>query len=293
MAMKEQFSEYKQRYKQSSVQGGEGTLPYPVLTNEMLKFVKELQDKRTRMQEQLFLAEGEKLVAEALASQVAMEAIIIAHNASERAVEIAHKCSRQGYDVYQTGSEKFHRISTAQTPQGILAVVQMPEHNLTLWQAPCILALDGVNDPGNVGTIIRTAEWFGVRDILLSANSADVFNPKTVRATMGSVFRCRVHSVENLAQAIATHSKEYDCRVLGAELRGTTFLRDVQWTSEQQMMIVVGNESHGLSGDVRKQITESVVIEGLQGSYSAESLNVSMSVGILLHQRFIHTYKNA
>jgi RNA methyltransferase, TrmH family len=287
MAQRTRFSHQQYNEQQHSAQSGTG-LPYPVLAAEMLRFTKTLHEKKIRLQEQLYLAEGEKLVAEALASQTPMEAVIIAQSAGDRALEIAHKCSRQGYDVFQTGPEKFNRIATAQTPQGIMAVVAMPEPDERLWQSACILALDGVSDPGNVGTIIRTAEWFGVRDVLLSADCADIYNPKTVRATMGSIFRCRIHSVGNMAEQIAEYKKYHDVRVLGAELLGTKQLSEVQWKTAHQIILVLGSEAHGISSAVRTHITESIVIEGTRGIEGAESLNVSMSAGILLYQRFLH-----
>ncbi len=261
-------------------------LPYPPLTAEMLKFAKQLHDKKFRDAEALFLADGEKLVAEALSSQSMIEAVIVAQDASDRALEIAHKCSRQGIEVYQTGAEKFSRLAPSQSPQGIMAIVHTPNDDDLLWDSPCILALDGISDPGNVGTILRTAEWFGVRHIICGAGCADPYNPKAVRASMGSIFRCRIRSVQTLSDELLRYINEHTVRIVGAELLADKALRSVSWSADKQDIIVLGSEAHGISREVQAVLTDRVVIEGVGGAVGAESLNVSMSAGIILYQRF-------
>lgn len=165
------------------------------------------------------------------------------------------------------------KISTLQAPQGILALVhQLPVNqvNVADLRGKFSLMLDGIQDPGNLGTIIRTADWFGFQNIICSTNTAEVYNPKTIQATMGSL--CRVNIFyEDLTQVIAAAKLP----VYGALLEGKNCYQQA-WGTEG--ILVLGNEGRGISADVLPIISHPVTIPRTGG---AESLNVAISAGIL------------
>lgn len=156
-----------------------------MITKADIQTVRSLADKRSREELGLFVAEGRKMVAEAAASGFAVRRIFATQEYADfPGVEI-------------TGEKEIGRMSSLRTPQGIIALIEMPRHEIPSdLSGQLVLALDGVQDPGNLGTIIRTADWFGVCDVVCSPSSADCFNPKVVQATMGSLFRVGVHYAE-------------------------------------------------------------------------------------------------
>ena len=159
------------------------------MTKAEIQFVRSLADKRTRDQEQLFVAEGSKLVEEIIASGVAIHRIYTT------------RCDLKGANVELINSSEMERISQLKTATDTLAVVKQPRHILSIkaLRSRLTIALDGVQNPGNMGTIIRLADWFGVEDIICTKECADLYNPKVVQATMGAILRMRVHYVDNLA----------------------------------------------------------------------------------------------
>jgi len=170
------------------------------------------------------------------------------------------------------------RISAMKTPQGVVAVCRIPtrETPADLGTHSLVLALDDVQDPGNLGTIIRVADWFRVRTILASRNTVDAFNPKVVQATMGALARVEVHYVDladTLAKAAATGTP-----ICGTLLDGETLSRSG--------IVVMGNEGNGLSQQVRALLTHRLLIPPYPASDadSVESLNVAMATGIVLSE---------
>jgi RNA methyltransferase, TrmH family len=196
-------------------------------------------------------------------------------NAQARLYALADAFTEIGASVYETSERKFAMLTDAQTPQGILAVIDYPDIPLET-DRPFII-LDSIADPGNVGTIIRTAEWFGVRNILLGEGCADRFNPKTLRATMGAIFRCAVLS-RHLAETLRRDFAHY--RFYGASLQGSQELSALN--VDGCFGIVLGSEAHGISPEVQALLHETFCITRAETS-EAESLNVAVAAGIILH----------
>lgn len=184
-----------------------------------------------------------------------------------------------------TSAQKFDLLCDAAQPQRILAVIDFPEYAPP--ESSPILVLDGVSDPGNVGTIIRTADWFGVRTILLGEGCADRFHPKTLRATMGSFLRCALQSVPVLATHLQNNCTKYE--LWGASLQASVALRtlskrfqDISDTSPKKIGIVLGSEARGISPEVERCLHNTFKISGgLQGT---ESLNVAVAAGVILYE---------
>jgi TrmH family RNA methyltransferase len=173
------------------------------------------------------------------------------------------------------------RISQLKTPSDCLAIVEQPRHRLSheALRTSLILALDGVQNPGNVGTIVRLADWFGVEDILCSKECADIYNPKVVQATMGALLRVRVHYVDNLAEILSSAAKE-GTPIYGTLLDGNNIYSE---TLAKRGIIVMGNEGQGVSEECRKSLTHKLFIPPYPADRpTSESLNVAMATGIIL-----------
>ncbi len=231
-----------------------------------MQFVRSLSDKRVRDAERLFIAEGDKLIAEILQSGWRVRNLY--------ALE-GHFDSR----AERVSEKEMERISQLKSASSSLAVVEQPRHK-SVKSAPAgalSLALDGVQNPGNLGTIIRLADWFGVEDIFCSEDCADCFNPKVVQATMGAILRVRVHYLP-LADFLARSAKE------GTAVYGTMLDGDNIYSAELKPtgVIVMGNEGKGVSAECARSFTHKLLIPSYpperQGS---ESLNVAMATGIV------------
>ena len=183
-----------------------------------IQFVRSLAEKRVRDQERLFVAEGSKLTEEILASKFVVRRIYTTRH------------DLKGKNIEVVDQREMERISQLKTANDTLVVVEQPNHKLSLanLRGKLTIALDGVQNPGNLGTIIRLADWFGVEDILCSKECADIYNPKVVQATMGAILRVRVHYVDNLA-TILLSAKAKNMPIYGTLLSGKNiYTTDIQ-----------------------------------------------------------------
>ena len=236
------------------------------MTKAEIQFVRSLADKRVRDEERLFVAEGDKLIGEILQSGLRVRSLY----AIEGHFEGRAEC------VTVKEMERLTQLKTASTS---LAVVEQPRHRTPLAASAerLSIALDGVQNPGNLGTIIRLADWFGVEDIYCSEDTADCFNPKVVQATMGAILRVKVHYLP-LAEFLR-RSAESGVAVYGTMLDG----EDIYSAELRQSgLIVMGNEGRGVSAECAESFTHRLLIPAYpperQGS---ESLNVAMATGIV------------
>lgn len=232
-----------------------------------LKLVKSLHQKKFRKEHGLFLVEGKKPVLEALASSYQIQGLF-----STDQLWIAE----QGRGVVINARE-MEQISALSTPSEHLAVVKIPEAKDVLWGEQLII-LDGIADPGNMGTILRTADWFGFNQIICSEDTVEMYNPKVVQSTMGSLFRIQVQYT-NLSE-IMPALKAQGYRLAGADLSGQAYM---QFDYKGKLALVIGSESHGLKQHSRELLTDLIHIPG---SGNAESLNAGIATGILLARWF-------
>ncbi len=244
------------------------------LPQSMRKDIRALHKKAYRDSEQLFILEGEKLVQEALDGGLSIMAVVVHPDASPSALSIADACESQEVGVYQTPLQHFQSLCDTASPQSILAVAEYPRMHIDYTQA--IVVLDGVADPGNVGTIIRTADWFGYGGVLLGPGCADRFNPKTLRATMGSAFRVAVEYSSSLPNDIQQHLG--GSAVYGAAISASTPISDI--VPPARHAVVLGSESHGISSEMQPLLTSEFFIPG---GGRAESLNVAVAAGVSLY----------
>ena len=237
-----------------------------MLSKNQIKLIKSLETKKNRKREGLFVAEGPKVVGDLLRAGYTPHSIF-------------STVSRP--DAELITNDELRRISFLQHPQEVLGVfhIPTPSHtsNIKHQTSNISLALDGVQDPGNVGTIIRIADWFGITQIYCSPDTADVYNPKVVQATMGSL----AHVSITYCDIVALLSKA------NVPIYGT--LLDGQDIYQQQLsengIIVMGNEGNGISPEVRQLVTNKLLIPNFnQNTETAESLNVAIATAITLSE---------
>ena len=241
------------------------------ISQNLKKFVKSLQSRNERESSSMFVAEGIKLCTELLDSDYSAEFVVIRSGASHEAEIIATEFYKKNVPFYIARRQQFDQIADTKSPQDIMAVVNIMARNPD-YSKPFV-ALDGVNDPGNLGTIIRTADWFGFHQIILGSKSVDRFNPKVVRSTMGSLFHCVLTQTEELAEFITLKYPGFE--IYGATLSANKNIASIK--PAKKFGIVLGSEAHGISDSVRKILTDEFIIPG---GGDAESLNVAISFGI-------------
>lgn len=225
------------------------------ISNNDIKTIRSLREKKYRDSLGLFTVEGEKMVAEAQASGFEIVRIVRRDEVGEKTME---------------------RISTCSTPSPVLAVIRKPETAVNKAGGLC-LALDSVRDPGNMGTMLRLADWFGIDCIYASPDSVEIYNPKVVQASMGAIFRKKVVYCD-----IARKCKEF--RAAGLEVFGTFLNGDSIYKTSlpEEALIVLGNESNGISDAVAAECSRRITIPSFGGG--SESLNVSVAAAITVSE---------
>ncbi|UYZ60046.1 TrmH family RNA methyltransferase [Hymenobacter latericus] len=248
-----------------------------MVSKAVAKYVQQLHQKKYRQRTGAFLVEGAKSVRELLSSGLQVERLLLT---AEFAAAPGLPPAPKGVPVDMVSADELTRLGTLQHNDTALAVARIPEEApLAAKPGHLLLALDQVRDPGNVGTLIRLADWYGLGGVVLSETCADAWNPKTVAATMGSFTRVRVWQ-RDLPEWLAHLPK--DLPVYGADLHGDNVHRQ-QLTPKG--VLVMGSESHGLTPEVEACLTQRLHIPGQGG---AESLNVAISAAILLDNFFRH-----
>ncbi len=238
-----------------------------MLSKSQISFIKSLHQKKYRKEHGLFLVEGIKSIKEFFQSNYSIHSIFYNNEQSNLLPKLP-----ANINLFEVNNVELGKISTLQTPQGFLAVVHLPRTekiNGSALKNQFTLVLDGVQDPGNLGTIIRTADWFGFKKIICSEDTVEAFNPKTVQATMGSLARVSIH-YENLTSFFDRNSLP----VFGALLDGAS-IYETNWGNEG--LIILGNEGKGISEEIIKKVNKPVTIPRFG---EAESLNVAVSAAI-------------
>lgn len=225
-----------------------------MLSNARIKQIRSLALKKFRDSSGLFVVEGEKMVAEAVAA---------------------------GFNILETvrkedvGEDVMKKISALDTPSPVLAVVEKPRYDAGLPKEGLVLALDGIRDPGNLGTILRIADWFGIEAVYASPDTVDVYNPKTVQATMGAIFR--VKTVYTPIPEFCLNARKAGARVFGTFLDGENIYS--QNLDSPLSVIVIGNESRGISAETAACVDGRLYIPSY-GKSGAESLNAAVATAV-------------
>ena len=239
------------------------------LKNPKVQTWKSLKDRKGRRETGCFLVEGRKMVEEALSSSFPVEAVLVDE---KRAGEFSLPGDTP---VYGLPEHVLAAVCDTKTPQGIAAVVRMAEVEL---HGMRLVAMDGVQDPGNVGTIIRTADAAGFDGVILSTQCADVFSPKVLRATMGSVFRMGIRVTDDLP-GLLTQMVQEGASVLSSQLDGDPFYQ--RSPLNKRFVLVIGSEGNGVTDEVKAIATHKVKLPMRGG---AESLNAAVAAGIMMYE---------
>jgi TrmH family RNA methyltransferase len=244
-----------------------------MLSKNTLKLVKSLQIKKYRQEHQLFLVEGKKSVLELAHSNFVIKTIFCTEAFQEQYLTN----SNLKYEDLQIATEnELASLGSFDTNNTVIALVKMPPKQLKTYENNFTLVLDNVQDPGNLGTIIRTADWFGVKQIICSLTTVDVFNPKVIAASMGSFTRVEM-LYEDLEKVLFDFkSKKY--QIYGAYMNGEN-LKTINAT--EKLVLIMGNEANGISEKYLPFIDKKISIEG---KGNTESLNVSIACAIILYQ---------
>ena len=239
------------------------------MTKANIQLIRTLADKRGREEQGLFVAEGEKLIGELRASKWSVRKIFALDGVFADADD----------EIEVVSPREMERLSLLKTASNSLAVVELPRYKLQPQKlaGQLVLALDDVQNPGNLGTIIRLADWFGISDIVCSTATADCFNPKVVQATMGALLRVRVHYTD-LARFLSTT----ELPIYGTFLEGENIYR-AELSAEG--IILMGNEGRGVSPLLEKSVGRKLFIPPWPADRrGSESLNVAMATGIVVSE---------
>lgn len=248
------------------------------ISNNDIKRIRSLQQKKFRDETGLFTVEGEKMVEEAIASPFCVEKV---------------------YRRDEIGEEAMSRISALSSPSPVLAVVRKPddihvddpsELKHLLKEGGLFLALDTIRDPGNLGTILRIADWFGIKAVFAAPDTVDVFNPKVVQSTMGAVFRVKMHYVS--LPALSEVLLSMGGKIYGTFLDGLNiYERPLDNGDDAPAMIVIGNESDGISDTMAKLVSDRLYIPPFPADEpGSESLNAAVATAVTVAE-FRRRYK--
>ena len=241
-----------------------------MLSKNKIKYIRSLELKKNRKEEHAFVAEGHKLVGDLL-GHFSCKLLVATRSWMDVHPQVVAD------EVIEVTQEELTRASLQKTPQDVLAIFEQPDYPMNpevISQSLC-LALDDVQDPGNLGTIIRVADWFGIEHIFCSLGTVDVYNPKTIQATMGALARVKLHYC-NLPSMIASLG---DVPVYGTFLDGKNIYGEDLGTYG---LIVMGNEGKGVSQEVADMVNKRLYIPNYPPQReTSESLNVAMATGIV------------
>lgn len=237
-----------------------------MLSKNQIKLISSLQQKKYRFANQLFFAEGVKVIQELVKSNFELEHL---YTTKEDFKEIA------SHKITLITENELNKISALTTPNTCLAVFKIPLESKII-ESGLVLALDSVRDPGNMGTILRLCDWFGIRQLICSKETVDIYNPKVVQATMGSISRVNVNYTD-----LDTFLKKTELPVFGTFMDSDSIYKTAL---PQEGIIVMGNEANGISESIEKLITKRITIPRFGELQITESLNVATATAIILSE---------
>ena len=247
--------------------------------NEFIKHIKKLKDKKYRDINKEFIIEGIKLIKEAIEEKAQIKQIVICDNCQNTDIipkDLMYEIAK--YECIYVTEKIFSSITDVNTPQGILAIIGRNNEEAQIdYTQDIIVALDGIQDPGNLGTILRTIDSIGLNQILVSKGTADSYNPKVVRSTMGAIFRVKIIECEDLEKTLKEVKKQkYELVITSLQTKISIY--DIDYNKK---VIVIGNEGNGVSQNIQNIADEKVKIPMLG---KTESLNASVATGIVLYE---------
>jgi len=244
--------------------------------NELIKDIRKLVQKKYRDEQNEFIIEGIKMIEEAVRENARIKMVVVCEELNQGPIpkEILYKIAKE--KIVYVSDKVFKSLTDVNSPQGILAIVEKPSKNEIDFSKDLYLILDNIQDPGNMGTILRTADSIALTQIIVPKGNADSYNPKVVRSTMGAIFRVNVIEVEDLAKTIK-EMKKHKIQVLATDLATDLSIYDVSY---KKSAIVIGNEGNGVSKEILDLADKKIKIP-MPGK--TESLNAAVATGIILY----------
>ena len=247
--------------------------------NEIIKNIRKLKEKKYRDTNNEYIVEGLKLIEEAIEENVNIKKIVVCEEClkdSEIEQKFLYKIAK--YDCIYVSDKVFGLLTDVVNPQGMLAVIEKEgtEDKINYTENIAVV-LDGIQDPGNLGTILRTVDSVGLSQIILSKTSVDAYNPKVVRSTMGAIFRVKIIESENLVETLK-NMKKHKFKVVATSLEGSESIYNMDYNKK---VIVIGNESKGVSKEILEIADARIKIPMLG---KTESLNASIATGVILYE---------
>lgn len=237
--------------------------------NEIIKNIKKLKEKKYRLDS--YIVEGIKMVKEAINENQEIALIAIREDFK---IDFDTKNTK----IVTISNKIFNDISDVKTPQGILAVIKKNQNNQIETNSDYILALDSLQDPGNMGTIIRTADSANINQIIINKTTVDPYSPKVIRSTMGAIYRTNIIEVEDL-KATLKEMKLKGFQIITTDLKATQSIYDINYNNKK--VVVIGNEANGVSQEILQTADKKVIIPMLG---KTESLNASIAASIMIYE---------
>ena len=247
-----------------------------MLSNSQIKLFKSLHNKKSRITEKQFIIEGHRLIEEAFRAKTKFDGIWCTEEYAKKNSKLLTALKRAKNTWETTSAKSLSQMCDSRNNQGIIALLSLPKQTQFKIVKSPILLLDNISDPGNMGTILRTAEWFGVKNILFSPKCVDPYNSKVIRSAMGAHFHLNQIVQDNLMQIIPQLKNE-GFTIIGADMDGTPIF---EFSPPKKWALVLGNEAHGLSPHIKSLLDKSVTISK---SGNIESLNVAVASGVILN----------
>lgn len=247
--------------------------------NEKVKQIRKLKEKKQRDLEGLFIIEGIKLIQEAIQENAEIDTIVVCEDCMKDdkiQQQLLYEIAK--YECIYVSEKVFNLMTDVTNPQGILAVVKKENQESEInYKEDILVVLDGIQDPGNLGAILRTIDSANLSQIVLSKNSADPYNPKVVRSTMGAIFRINIIESENLITTLKD-AKKHKFEILATSLEDSKSIYEIDY---KKKVIVIGNEANGVSKEVLDIAEQKIKIPMLG---KTESLNASVATGIVVYE---------
>ncbi len=247
-----------------------------MLSNRLLKYYSSLLHKKYRLQENKFIVEGKKLVQEGLNSNFTVEIVIVTEEFYKTNKDFMEFVKQRSI-IERIEMQEVNKLSDTNTPQGIFAVFDQKPIDLNFKEEKVIVGMDNISDPGNVGTILRNCDWFGVKSVFISQGCAEIYNPKTIRSSMGSIFHLDFEIEIRLIEHIK-FLKEHGYFCFATDLNGKN-VYDMELP--EKSFIIFSNEANGPSKDLLKTVDNIITIPKFG---NAESLNVASASAVVLSE---------
>lgn len=249
-----------------------------MLTKNQLKYYSSLLNKKHRQEEKKFLVEGSKLILEALDSGYKCEIILALKDFVYENNDFTKLIGEQKLNIKLIKTIEFEKLCDTKNPQDVIGIFHFKQQTITdIKNENLIVALENISDPGNTGTILRNCDWFGVKNVLLSPNCAEIYNPKVIRASAGSVFHLTIFEEENFYTKIE-EQKKLGYKILCADLNGENLY---SFTQSEKIILTLANEANGPTGRLKKLSDQSITIPR---KGKAESLNVASASAVILSE---------